>query len=233
ISVFDTNSLTCSSKQATGILIQARVGHTATLTQENNAIIIIGGTSSMVKNATAVYPVFIMLDIKTEPYEYSELKDSGIRPPTLAFHTVNLYRNYMIVAFGNITNDKSESVKTNPSIYLLCLPRLEWVTTFTPGYTCPIIIIPILPIIVSTVAFYVVFIATTVAIIKINHQSLLDNKMMIIANCSIALFAAIIIDTMLIITYPPPPIIIAIASVIIALIVIAIIAEIILLRRRI
>ncbi|CAG8709928.1 6311_t:CDS:2, partial [Racocetra persica] len=184
ISVFDTNSLTWSSKAC--IPIQARIGHTATLTPDNNAIIIIGGTS----NATTANPVFIMLDIRTEPYEYSELKDSGIRPPTLAYHTVNLYQNFMIVAFGNITNDNSGSVKTNPSIYLLCLPRLEWVTTFTPDYTCPIIPNPPIPLIIgSTVAFYVVFIATTVAIIKINRQSLLDNKLMIIANCSIALIA--------------------------------------------
>ncbi|CAG8808506.1 33859_t:CDS:2, partial [Racocetra persica] len=42
IAVFDTNSLTWSSKQATGIPIQARVGHTATLTPDNK-IIIIGG----------------------------------------------------------------------------------------------------------------------------------------------------------------------------------------------
>ncbi|CAG8803854.1 32745_t:CDS:2, partial [Racocetra persica] len=143
----------------TGIPIEARIGHTATLTPDNDKIIIIGGTSSHVTNATTAHPVFIMLDIRTESYEYSELKYSGIRPPPLAYHTVNLYQNLIIVAFGNITNDKSESVETSSSIYLLCLPRLEWVTTFTPGYTCPIISDPPKPpiplIIGSTVAFYV------------------------------------------------------------------------------
>ncbi|CAG8651537.1 5631_t:CDS:2, partial [Racocetra persica] len=194
--------------QAKGTSIAARVGHTATLTPDNNKIIIIGGTKSLIENTITAHPVFIMLDITAEPYEYSELKGSGIQPPPLAYHTVNLYRNHLIVAFGNITNDKSESIETNPSIYLLCLPRLEWVTTFIPDHKCPITPIPL--IIGPTVAFYVVFIATTVAIIKINRQSLLDNKLMIIANCSIALIVAIIIDTIIIITYPPLPFIIAI-----------------------
>ncbi|CAG8527512.1 7346_t:CDS:2, partial [Racocetra persica] len=215
----------------TGTSIEARIGHTATLTPDNDKIIIIGGTSSHVIDATTAYPVFIMLDIRTESYEYSELKDSGIRPRSpLAYHTVNLYQNLIIVAFGNITNDKSESVETSSSIYLLCLPRLEWVTTFTPNYTCPIIPIPL--IIGLTIAFYVVFIATTVAIIKINRQPLRDNRLTIIANSSIASIAAIIIDTIIIVIYPPQSIIIAIVSITIACFIAVIIAEIIFLRRK-
>ncbi|CAG8583122.1 41946_t:CDS:2 [Gigaspora margarita] len=83
------------------IPIQARVGHTATLTPDNNKIIIIGGTTSYVLGQTTAYPVFVSLDITTEPYTYSELNVSGVQPPPLAYHTVTPYQNYMIVAFGN------------------------------------------------------------------------------------------------------------------------------------
>ncbi|CAG8568718.1 6955_t:CDS:2 [Dentiscutata heterogama] len=88
ISVFDTNSLTWSYKTAeSSTPIQARTGHTATLTPDNKKIIIIGGTSSYVLNLTTAYPVFLSLDITTEPYEYSEPSYSGIPPPPLAYHT--------------------------------------------------------------------------------------------------------------------------------------------------
>ncbi|CAG8849044.1 13230_t:CDS:2, partial [Gigaspora margarita] len=103
ISVFDTISSTWSYKYAVlrnkSIIIQPRVAHTATLTSDNNEIIIIGGVSSYGYNLTAVTPVFVSLNITTEPYEYSELITFGSKPPSLAVHTANLYKNYIIVAF--------------------------------------------------------------------------------------------------------------------------------------
>ncbi|CAG8842177.1 7559_t:CDS:2, partial [Gigaspora margarita] len=70
------------------IIIQPRVAHTATFTSDNNEIIIIDGNST-----------FVSLNITTEPYEYSELITFGSKPPPLAVHTANLYKNYIIVAF--------------------------------------------------------------------------------------------------------------------------------------
>ncbi|CAG8646525.1 14777_t:CDS:2, partial [Racocetra persica] len=140
IAVFDTNSLKWSNKHAENASrIQPRVGHTATLSQDKTSIIIIGGTTaSIIGLRITAYPIFILLDISTEPYKYSELNDSGERPRPLAYHTVNLYQNYMIVAFGNITDEVYESNNTSSTIYLLDMPCLKWVTTFIPNNTsCP------------------------------------------------------------------------------------------------
>ncbi|RIB21911.1 hypothetical protein C2G38_2077040 [Gigaspora rosea] len=137
ISVFDTISSTWSYKYAIlrdkSITIQPRIAHTATLTSDNNEIIIIGGNSNYGYNLTAVTPVFVSLNITTEPYEYSELITSGDKPPPLAVHTANLYKNYIIIAFGNITSNSAPPNEMNSRIYLLDMPCKTWVTTFTPG----------------------------------------------------------------------------------------------------
>ncbi|CAG8540291.1 15845_t:CDS:2 [Gigaspora rosea] len=100
IPVFDTISSTWSYKYARqSILIQPRLGHTATLMPDNNEIIIIGGNSNYHYNFTTTTPIFLSLNIAKEPYEYSELITSGDQPPPLAIHTANLYQNYLIIAF--------------------------------------------------------------------------------------------------------------------------------------
>ncbi|CAG8784110.1 23183_t:CDS:2, partial [Gigaspora margarita] len=114
IPVFDTISSTWSYKYASqSILVQPRLAHTATLMPDNNEIIIIGGNS--------------------KPYEYSELITSGDKPPPLAFHIANLYQNYLIIAFGNITNYATEPAEISSRIYLLDIQCKTWVMTFTPG----------------------------------------------------------------------------------------------------
>ncbi|CAG8785119.1 10185_t:CDS:2, partial [Dentiscutata erythropus] len=114
IPVFDTISSTWSYKYANQPLhVQPRLAHTATLAPENNTIIIIGGNSNYNLNLTTPFPVFVLLNITKEPYEYSELITSGVNPPPLAVHTANLYQNYLIVAFD--------------------IQCKTWVTTFTPG----------------------------------------------------------------------------------------------------
>ncbi|KAF0557814.1 galactose oxidase [Gigaspora margarita] len=82
--------------------IDPRVGHTAVLAPDNNTIVILGGTQSYGVNQTTPYPVFVLLDVKSEPFQYSAPTPSGSIPPPLAFHTATLYQDYMIVAFvGN------------------------------------------------------------------------------------------------------------------------------------
>ncbi|CAG8611050.1 18198_t:CDS:2, partial [Dentiscutata erythropus] len=96
ILVFDTISLTWSYKHANqSTFIQTRLAHTATLTPDNNEIIIIGGTSTA--------------------------------------HTANLYQNFLIIAFGNITNNSAQPVEINSRIYLLDVLCKKWLTSFTPG----------------------------------------------------------------------------------------------------
>ncbi|RIB26694.1 hypothetical protein C2G38_2162626 [Gigaspora rosea] len=134
IPVFDTISSTWSYKYARqSILIQPRLGHTATLMPDNNEIIIIGGNSNYHYNFTTTTPIFLSLNIAKEPYEYSELITSGDQPPPLAIHTANLYQNYLIIAFGNITNNSTQPVEINSRIYLLDIQCRTWVTTFKPG----------------------------------------------------------------------------------------------------
>ncbi|KAF0389751.1 galactose oxidase [Gigaspora margarita] len=134
IPVFDTNSSTWSYKYANqSILVQPRIAHTATLMPNNNEIIIIGGNSNYNLHLTTVNPIFLSLNIAKDPYEYSELITSGDKPPPLAVHTANLYLNYLIIAFGNITNYATEPAEINSRIYLLDIQCKTWVTTFTPN----------------------------------------------------------------------------------------------------
>ncbi|RIB26401.1 hypothetical protein C2G38_266026 [Gigaspora rosea] len=135
IQIFDTNSLSWSTHTASSsVLIQPRVGHTAVLTSDNNSIIIMGGTSSYQLSQTTVYPKLLKLDVSSEPYQYSELIPSGTNPPpSLSYHSANIYSDYMIIAFGNITNDVTYSNETSSKVYLLYIPCLTWESTFIPG----------------------------------------------------------------------------------------------------
>ncbi|KAF0427867.1 galactose oxidase [Gigaspora margarita] len=103
IYVFDTIQLTWSLKTANkpdSVNIDPRVGHSAVLAPDNHTIVIFGGTQDGFAQITA-YPVFILLDVKSEPFQYLATTPSGSAPPPLAFHTATLYQKYMIVAFGN------------------------------------------------------------------------------------------------------------------------------------
>ncbi|RIB15167.1 hypothetical protein C2G38_2143709, partial [Gigaspora rosea] len=137
IQIFDTNTLSWSSHKAnTPSTIQSRVGHTAVLTPDKNSLIIMGGTSSIEYNQTTVTPGLLMLDVQSEPFKYSIPKTSGAsenNPPPLSFHTANVYRDYMIVAFGNITNGEKESQEVSSNIYLLYIPCMSWESTFISG----------------------------------------------------------------------------------------------------
>ncbi|CAG8692880.1 32944_t:CDS:2, partial [Racocetra persica] len=69
------------------------------VTPDNHTIVILGGSQSYGLNETTPYPVFALLDIRSEPFQYSSPQPSGISPPPLSFHTATLYKDYMIVAF--------------------------------------------------------------------------------------------------------------------------------------
>ncbi|CAG8762563.1 5864_t:CDS:2, partial [Racocetra persica] len=90
IYIFDTIASAWSQKSAVGN-IDPRVGHTALLAPDNHTIVILGGSQSYALNQTISYPVFVLLDVKSEPFQYSSPQPSGISPPPLSFHTATLY----------------------------------------------------------------------------------------------------------------------------------------------
>ncbi|CAG8702080.1 4530_t:CDS:2 [Gigaspora rosea] len=93
-----------------------------------------GGTSSYQLNQTTVYPKLLKLVVSSEPYQYSELNPSGTSPPLpLSYHSANIYSDYTIITFGNITNDVTDSNETSSKVYLLYIPCLTWESTFIPG----------------------------------------------------------------------------------------------------
>ncbi|KAF0444821.1 galactose oxidase [Gigaspora margarita] len=126
IYIFDTLDSTWSQKSALGDNIEPRLGHTA------------------------------LLDVKYEPFQYLSPQPSGIAPPPLAFHTATLYHNYMIVAFGNITNDSGSPTNTSSDVYLMNLLNYTWVTRFekiSPSNSTTTIDIKLISIIGGIVIF--------------------------------------------------------------------------------
>ncbi|RIB26373.1 hypothetical protein C2G38_265772 [Gigaspora rosea] len=99
IYIFDTIASAWSQKSALGN-IDPRVGHTAILAPDNYTIVIFGGTQGYVLRQSTSYPTFVLLDVKSEPFQYSSPQTTGKAPPPLSYHTATLYQNYMIVAFG-------------------------------------------------------------------------------------------------------------------------------------
>ncbi|RIB01125.1 hypothetical protein C2G38_2231788 [Gigaspora rosea] len=102
IQIFDTKSYTWSAKSANGSTIASRVSHSAVLTQDGN-IIIYGGS---VQNSSG-YPVTVFSDIavlNTNSWVWSVPSVSGTSAPPLTQHSAALYKNYMILAFGNNFN---------------------------------------------------------------------------------------------------------------------------------
>ncbi|KAF0559901.1 galactose oxidase [Gigaspora margarita] len=135
IYVFNTAQSTWSLKIANSpdsVNIDPRVGHTAVLAPDNYTIVILGGTQSYGTGQTTAYPAFVLLDVKSEPFQYSAPTPSGQAPPPLAFHTATVYQNYMIVVFGNLTNDFGPSTNASADVYLMTLSNYSWVTQFKP-----------------------------------------------------------------------------------------------------
>ncbi|RIB30476.1 hypothetical protein C2G38_2136344 [Gigaspora rosea] len=115
-----------TAKSPDSVNIDPRVGHSAVLAPDNHTIVIFGGTQDGFAQITA-YPVFVLLNVKSEPFQYSAPTPSGPIPPPLAFHTATLYQSYMIVAFGNITGPSNN---TSAYVYLINLSNYTWVTQF-------------------------------------------------------------------------------------------------------
>ncbi|CAB4495712.1 hypothetical protein RhiirA1_530100 [Rhizophagus irregularis] len=134
IVLYDIKSSTWSIKTAKfpDQIIDNRLSHTAVLAP-NTKIIVFGG--SKIANGifnVRVSPDVAVLNTETEPFEWTIPKVTssiGIFP-SLKGHTANLVGNYMIVAFGNITQLNTEPSETNTNIYLMDIRNFTWVNSF-------------------------------------------------------------------------------------------------------
>ncbi|RIB03233.1 hypothetical protein C2G38_803642 [Gigaspora rosea] len=136
--------------------IDPRVGHTAILAPDNYTIVIFGGTQGYVLRQSTSYPTFVLLDVKSEPFQYSSPQTTGKAPPPLSYHTATLYQNYMIVAFGNVTNDLGPSNNASADLYIMNLLSYTWVTQFEKDSSSDTNHIKLITIISSVVGSVVV-----------------------------------------------------------------------------
>ncbi|KAF0416732.1 galactose oxidase [Gigaspora margarita] len=131
ILIFDTKSLSWSNKAAmhkfscmtaSGITIQPRAAHSAVLIKDGN-IVIFGGSN----NNAQVYPDLAVLN--TNAWIWSVPNNSTVNaPPSLVFHTANLYNIYMLIAFGR--QIIGEASVYNNKIYIFNTETNSWVSSF-------------------------------------------------------------------------------------------------------
>ncbi|KAF0531629.1 galactose oxidase [Gigaspora margarita] len=125
ILIFDIKLLSWSNKTTSGITVQPRYGHSAVLSKDGN-IIIFGGA----RGSAQVYPDLAVLNTNT--WIWSVPSNSTVNvPPSLTFHTANLYKIYMIIAFGR----KTSQVVVRPynysnNIYIFNTATYSWVSSF-------------------------------------------------------------------------------------------------------
>ncbi|KAF0548081.1 galactose oxidase [Gigaspora margarita] len=134
IQTFNTKNYNWSTKNVSGASIGSREGHSAVLTQ-NGDIIIYGGALWNDTNTLAT-PYIAKLDTNTWMWSIPNL--SQINSPQLCFHSAALYKDYMIIAFGQIPS--MSSMTYSPllnNIYILDIKSYTWVTSFNPNQSAP------------------------------------------------------------------------------------------------
>ncbi|CAI2179216.1 2712_t:CDS:2, partial [Funneliformis geosporum] len=129
INLYDTKSQIWSVKTAKASnIIQNRCRHTAVLAPDDK-IIIYGGTLGSVDMQAA--PNLVVLNMEAEQFEYIVPPVNGQLPPSLTAHTANIVGNYMIVAFGNITQPNASPLPLkNSNIYIMDIRNYTWVNSF-------------------------------------------------------------------------------------------------------
>ncbi|GBB84331.1 hypothetical protein RclHR1_10950006 [Rhizophagus clarus] len=129
--LYDTKDATWYPMQAIGASIDNRNSHSAVLTLDGK-IIIYGGAKG--PNLTTVTPSLAILDTSTTVYTWSIPQiSSQFYPPPLMLHTADLFGNYMIIAYGNVTNGATSPVEVNQNIYMLDTGTFSWITSYTPN----------------------------------------------------------------------------------------------------
>lgn len=120
IDIYDTKTNQWSQKNANIIgRVYARWGHTATLTTNNQSIIIYGGHS----NSTPSIADIAVLNLSA--YIWTSITPFGEKPKIFPFHhTATLYNDYIFFAFGSMSNIVS--------ILDISNGHYEWVTSYYP-----------------------------------------------------------------------------------------------------
>ncbi|CAG8496015.1 38178_t:CDS:2 [Gigaspora margarita] len=115
--------------QKTNIIgrVYARWGHTATLTTNNQSIIIFGGQSN------STFPIADIAVLNLSTYIWTSITPFGEKPRIFPFrHTATLYNYYIIFAFGSgIIGGKYNSTNI-VSILDISNDHYEWVTSYYP-----------------------------------------------------------------------------------------------------
>ncbi|CAG8719872.1 5263_t:CDS:2, partial [Dentiscutata erythropus] len=119
------------NQTATGATIGTRLSHSAVLSNDGFTIIIYGGGS---ENFTATpEPSLAALDTRVTPYRWSKISSTGtFSPPPLAYHSAQIVKNFMIVAFGALftTNGFNLTTGSNDNVYILDTSNHTWITSF-------------------------------------------------------------------------------------------------------
>ncbi|GBC02324.1 hypothetical protein RclHR1_04570011 [Rhizophagus clarus] len=131
IKLYDTNFSIWTTETAKLVNpIENRYGHTAVLAPDGK-IIVYGGVKS-IDTRQQVAPDLAVLNTNIKPFEWTvpSVSSDVKQVPSLAYHTANLVGDYMIVAFGNITQKNSEPLENkNPNIYVMDIKSYTWVNT--------------------------------------------------------------------------------------------------------
>ncbi|RIA94428.1 hypothetical protein C1645_760191 [Glomus cerebriforme] len=128
LTLFDTKDATWYPMVTNGVMIDNRRSHSAVLTSDGR-IIIYGGVKG--NNSLAAMPQLAVLDTTTTSYTWSVPIISTQTVPLLAFHTADLYGDYMIVAFGNVTNGVTPPTQMSSNIYMLDTKNYSWITSYS------------------------------------------------------------------------------------------------------
>ncbi|CAG8843345.1 27495_t:CDS:2, partial [Gigaspora margarita] len=121
--------------QTIGDTIAARNAHSAVLTQDGR-IMIFGGSSANSGTRTTTlraYPDVAVLNTNVSPYKWTIPNISSTNSPqSLCYHSAEIYKNIMIIAFGMITSDQLQtSAPFNKNIYLFNVQNYTWISSNT------------------------------------------------------------------------------------------------------
>ncbi|RIB09155.1 hypothetical protein C2G38_291119 [Gigaspora rosea] len=102
--------------------VSARYGHTATLTPNNQSIIVYGGLSYNLNQSIGGIAV---LDLTT--YIWTNYTPSGDQPASPNLHTAAIYKNYIIFAFGAYGIGSNNNYSSAVNILDISNNKYKWV----------------------------------------------------------------------------------------------------------
>ncbi|RIB07386.1 hypothetical protein C2G38_2113923 [Gigaspora rosea] len=141
LQIFNLKSLSWSNMQATGDTIAARNSHSAVLTQDGRIIIFGGSSANSSTRSTTLraYPDVAVLNTNVSPYKWSIPNNSSANSPqSLCYHSAEIYKNIMIIAFGIITSDQLQtSAPFNKNIYLFNVQNYAWISSSNTSTSIP------------------------------------------------------------------------------------------------